>query len=90
MAIDGSNRLWVANAGMSANSIPPNLTLLNGGIYYINPDFSNGPSSVAVDNAGNIWVLLGNNTVTEYVGLAAPVVTPLSAGIESGKLGAEP
>jgi hypothetical protein len=89
-AFDGSNRLWTANAGNAGNRIPPNLTLLNAGFDYVDTDLSNGPSSVAIDSAGNIWVLLGNNTVKEYVGLAAPVVTPLSVGVEKNKLGTVP
>ncbi len=90
VAVDGSNRLWVANAGQSGNQVSPNLMLLSSSTYYDDTDFTNGPSSVAVDSAGNIWVLLGNNTVKEYVGLAAPVVTPLSVGVEKNKLGTKP
>jgi hypothetical protein len=97
MAFDGSNRLWVANAGDSGNQISANLSLLDTtmspitvSIYYTDADFSNGASSVAVDASGNIWVLLGNNTVKEYVGVATPVVTPLSLGVKENKLGAKP
>jgi hypothetical protein len=43
-----------------------------------------------VDGSGNVWVLLANNTVTEYVGAATPVVTPLALGVQSKKLGAKP
>ena len=36
------------------------------------------PFSVAIDGAGNLWVTnFGNNSVTEFVGLAAPLKTPL-------------
>jgi sugar lactone lactonase YvrE len=97
MAFDGSNRLWVADAGSSGNNITPNLTLLDTAlpspdvaVHYFDTSFSNGPSAVAVDSAGNVWVLLGNNTVKEYVGLAAPVVTPISLGAENNKLGTKP
>jgi hypothetical protein len=99
MAFDGSNRLWVANAGSSANlgNPSPSLTLVdttlsppNSAIDYPDTALSNGPSSLAVDNAGNVWVLLGNNTVKEYVGIATPVVTPLSLGVKQNKLGTKP
>jgi hypothetical protein len=34
--------------------------------------------AAAIDGSGNLWVSnLGANTVTEFVGLAAPVKTPL-------------
>jgi hypothetical protein len=35
-------------------------------------------------------VLLANNTVTEYVGVATPVVTPIALGVKNGKLAAKP
>jgi sugar lactone lactonase YvrE len=96
-AFDGSNRLWVANAGNSGYDISPNLSLLDTtmsspsvSVDYEDTDFANGSPSVAVDSAGNVWVLLGNNTVKEYVGIATPVVTPLSLGVKGNKLGAKP
>jgi hypothetical protein len=96
MAFDGSNRLWVVNAGSSGNS-PSNLSLVdttrtapNVAVNYSDTALANGPSTVAVDNAGNVWILLGNNTVKEYVGIATPVVTPLSLGVKENKLGAKP
>lgn len=97
MAFDGSNRLWVANSGLSGSNISPNLSLLDTtmsspsvAIDYKDTNFSSGASSVAVDSAGNIWVLLGNNSVKEYVGLASPVITPLSLGVKESKIGTKP
>jgi sugar lactone lactonase YvrE len=96
MAFDGSNRLWVANAGSSGNS-PSNLSLVDTTrtspdvvVSYSDTALANGPSTAAVDNAGNVWVLLGNNTVKEYVGIATPVVTPLSLSVKENKLGSKP
>jgi hypothetical protein len=43
-----------------------------------------------VDSAGNVWVLLNNNTVKEFVGVATPVITPLSVGVKENKLGTKP
>jgi hypothetical protein len=100
MAFDGSNRLWVASTGRSGvtsggESISPNLFLYdsansNSSNEYVDTNFSNGAPSVAVDASGNVWVLTGNNTVAEYVGLATPVVTPLSVGVKNNKLGTKP
>jgi hypothetical protein len=40
----------------------------------------NAPVGVAVDNSGSVWTAnSGSNTVTKFIGLAAPVVTPLAA-----------
>lgn len=98
MAFDGSNRLWVANTGSCGNAqVKPNLSLLdttvsspNVAVDYVDTTFSNGASAVAVDSAGNLWVLLGDNSVKEYVGLATPLVTPLSVGVEKNELGSKP
>jgi sugar lactone lactonase YvrE len=38
------------------------------------------PTAVAVDSSGSIWITnAGNNTVSKFIGLAAPVTTPLAA-----------
>jgi hypothetical protein len=95
IAFDGSNRLWVASAGVSTANQPPNLSLYDsansgGDGDYADTNFSNGAPSAAVDASGNVWVLTGNNTVAEFVGLATPVVTPLSVGVKNNKLGTKP
>ena len=39
------------------------------------------PESIATDASGNLWVLLSNpSSVEEFIGVATPVVTPLSLG----------
>jgi hypothetical protein len=57
-----------------------------------------GVASVAIDGSGNLWVLnvdtgtdasLGNALV-EYVGIAAPVVTPTSQALANGQVGVRP
>jgi len=85
MAFDGSNRLWVAETESGTSGLT-----LSGAISYADSTLTNGALSVAVDSAGNVWILLGNNTVKEYVGVATPVVTPLSLGVKENKLGAKP
>ena len=84
VAIDGAGNVWVANyrstniaelAG-SASSSPGAL---------LTPSTGLGADSnlleafaIAIDAAGNVWVTsFGSNTLTEFVGLAAPVRTPL-------------
>ena len=40
------------------------------------------PVGVAVDGSGDIWVSnLVSNTVTELIGAAVPVITPIAAGL---------
>jgi hypothetical protein len=97
VAVDGAGYVWIANAGSSSNSIAPNVTEVDAGdlgdkIYvdYQSSSLSAGPERVAVDRAGNVWVLLAGNTVTEYVGVATPAVTPIALGVKNNKLGAKP
>jgi sugar lactone lactonase YvrE len=42
----------------------------------------NLPIGVALDSSGSVWVTnSGSNTVTKFIGLAAPVVTPLAYSV---------
>lgn len=96
VAIDGANRAWVAGAGGSncttQGTVPPSVVLPDAanGYALVDQSLSNGPMFLAVDGSGNLWVLLNNNTVTEFVGVAAPAVTPLASAVKNNKLGAKP
>jgi len=50
------------------------------------------PYGVAVDGSGNVWVASDNTSgpLTEFVGLATPVVTPIAAGVAYKELGTKP
>ena len=51
------------------------------------------PQGLKIDASGNLWVTGTNTTtqtVTELIGIAAPVTTPLSVAVSSGKLGTLP
>ena len=81
MAIDGASNLWVTNNGNSyalseyndsGNVISPTTGYQGGNL--------NTPSFIAIDASGDVWVPnKGANSVTELIGAATPVVTPLSA-----------
>jgi ligand-binding sensor domain-containing protein len=53
-----------------------------------------GPSQLAIDPSGNVWVTDYNNgsgnSLTEFIGAAAPVVTPVSVAVKNGQLGSRP
>ena len=50
--------------------------------------------SIKIDPSGNLWITgynaTGSQVVTELVGIAAPVVTPLSVASSTDKLGTRP
>ena len=49
------------------------------------------PSGIAIDGSGDVWVSNnGNSTVSEFIGAATPVVTPLSVGVKNSTLGTRP
>ena len=84
IAVDGTGTVWVANyrapglfqfAGSAANS--PGNTISPATGWAPDAAFSEA-YSVAIDASGNLWVSnFGSNILTEVVGLAAPVKTPL-------------
>ena len=83
VAIDSSGHVWVTNA------IDNNVTALNndGTLFgkFAAPGNFIGAVAVAIDSSGNLWVASqgggpdGIGVVTELVGVAAPVLTPMVA-----------
>jgi DNA-binding beta-propeller fold protein YncE len=84
IAVDGAGNAWVVSEHgsslaefASASSASPGAVLspaagLGGDAKLLEP------YAVAIDAAGNIWVSnYGNNTLTEFIGVATPVKTPL-------------
>jgi hypothetical protein len=46
--------------------------------------------NLAVDGSGNLWLSGVVANLTEFIGIAAPVVTPLVAGVQNKMLGTRP
>jgi hypothetical protein len=97
VAVDGAGTVWTANTGGSNGQFttPPNVSgynpsLPNNALGFVSSSIGNGPVNLAVDGSGSVWVLLQNNTVTEFIGVASPTVTPLSAAVKNKKLGVKP
>jgi streptogramin lyase len=99
VAIDGAGNVWVtSDKVVTVNGTTTSLnslveldnsgTILSGATGYALPaGFSVG---VAVDASGNVWAAMASNYVIEMVGVATPVVTPLSVGVKNNTLGARP
>jgi hypothetical protein len=57
-----------------------------------------GVAGAGIDGSGNLWVLNADtgttssrgNVLVEYVGIAAPVVTPMSVALANGQVGVRP
>ena len=92
VAIDGSGNAWVANNGtnISITELANNGTAISPSTGYIAPGV-NSLNAIAVDGSGNVWVADKNALqITEMIGLATPVVTPLSVGAKNNTLGHRP
>ena len=90
IAVDGSGHVWVTNilgssitelAGSAANS--PGQILSPTAGWAKDAGLNHG-WAVAIDASGNVWVVnYSTNTLTEIVGLAAPVKTPQIGPVQS-------
>jgi sugar lactone lactonase YvrE len=84
IAIDGAGNVWIANyRGPSLTELAGAASAAPGAL--LSPPGGLGPDAalleayaIAVDASGNLWISnFGSNTLTEFIGLAAPVRTPL-------------
>ncbi len=102
VAIDGAGNAWVTNTQSSVlllSGQPEQGSLsgfTNAGVAvtpstgYVS-DSLTSPQSVAVDGSGSVWLRnSGSTNVTAFVGVGAPVATPLSLAVKNGTLGSGP
>ncbi len=93
LAMDGANTAWVVNGGANTISAVP---ASNSGQTGYGSAFLTNPYKLAIDGAGNIWVanlgtsVAGSGVITQFVGAAAPVVTPLSVAVKNGTVAQRP
>ena len=90
IAVDGAGTVWVANyQGNSLSEIGGATGAAPGMFLSPSTGFGAdaslfGPYSLAVDASGSIWVSnSGRNTLTQFIGVAAPVKTPMAGPPQS-------
>ena len=103
--IDGAGHIWVTDMATTSASPAGSVFELVAGTSSVTPQTGfahtyNEPDGIAVDASGNVWVAAYNAAapagfITEIVGQAVPVVTPLAAGLPlvpgpTSKLGTRP
>ncbi len=86
IAVDGAGNIWIANfRGNSVTELAGAASAHPGQPLSPPAGWSPTPTSLqafglAIDASGNLWISnFANRSITEIVGLAAPVKTPLSA-----------
>ena len=105
VAVDGANRIWTVNGG-GGNAISEfsNTSGTVGTAISPSTGYTTGVKNLgswlAIDKSGNVWVssqiptaIAGTSlygAITEFVGAAAPVVTPLAQALANGQLAVTP
>jgi len=100
LALDGAGHVWLMITGgnslcpssssvVELNSGGAELNINSQGCGYLGSGVGASVVALAVDGSGNLWVLSGG-AMTEFVGVAAPVVTPFSTGVQNKTLAKKP
>jgi len=100
IAVDGANHIWIANSSIFLNGVISYAVgalseLSDAGVPitpstgYASTPNSSGGGSPAIDNAGNVW-WVADDSLYKTVGVAAPVVTPISVATKNSQLGTRP
>jgi hypothetical protein len=86
VALDGRGNIWIANSANGTNGTLggsiSSLSAADGSALSPAGGYGqlNRPLSLAVDNAGSVWTAdAGGSSVTEFVGIASPRMTPIAA-----------
>jgi streptogramin lyase len=96
LALDGLGNVWLVNSG--SNSVSEFLSTgrpQSGASGYGSAALQN-PYRLGIDRSGDVWVanlgssVPGSGTVTQIVGVAAPVVTPQSLALQNGAISQRP
>jgi len=91
IALDGSANAWVVNFGTGSLDSASVSELTAGSTYGTGFNFAPAggaffysPSAIALDSSGNLFITnQAGNSVTQLIGLATPVSTPIEPGISS-------
>jgi len=89
VAVDGSGNVWTVNNSSVIAEVNSAGTAITGSTGY--RAGLSGAEGIAIDGSGNLWTAnAGSNTVSEFIGVATPVVTPIVAGVINNTLGTRP
>jgi DNA-binding beta-propeller fold protein YncE len=82
VAIDGAGNVWAANqASNSVSEFNSSGTAITGSNGYTCAGCMNLPAGPVIDGSGNLWFANNNSTISELIGAATPVITPIVAGL---------
>jgi len=87
VAIDGAGNAWINDIGANVLSEFNSAETAQSPSGGFTGGAMNGPSGIAVDGSGNVWTAnfaTSSSSLTEFIGAATPVVTPLVANLTTG------
>ena len=83
VAVDSNGNVWVGNEGGTISEFSPSGAALSPDTGYGYGSSQAVSSYLVIDGSGNIWGTGIGQTFSEWVGLAAPVVTPMAANLQA-------
>jgi hypothetical protein len=90
--IDGSGNVWATNNSGTSSSVSELTT--SGVAVSPSAGFShtfNGAAGIGIDASGNVWIgNLTGNFITEIIGQASPLSTPLASELPVNHIGSRP
>jgi hypothetical protein len=87
LSIDGAGNIWTANyTSNSASEFSNAGTPITNAQGYLGGGAIALPSVIATDSAGNVWITGNQTFITELVGAAVPVETPLVQALQDSCL----
>jgi len=100
IAIDGAGHAWSGDQSsetINSNTVSPIAEFDNNGnpispnTGYVAPGLQTQTVALAIDGSGDIWAAdPTTNYLVEFIGAAAPVVTPISTGVKNNTQGTRP
>jgi streptogramin lyase len=89
-AIDGLGDVFATNASNTLSELSNAGTAISPSIGYTASNISS-PQGIAIDASGDVWIAnTGSASVTEFIGVGAPIVTPIAQALTEGKLAQRP
>jgi hypothetical protein len=87
--LDGSTAIWIASSNGTLEEFNAAGTLVSGPKGFTD-GYTNGFVGMAIDGSGNVWAVrpygingLSTGSLTEFVGAATPLVTPVVANLKA-------
>ena len=88
LTIDGGGVLWITNGNNTISAYSVTGTPITPTAYGASIPT---PTSINVDGSGNLWITnAGDNSVTEMIGVASPVVTPTTSAVKNSTVATKP